>query len=95
MKFLLFLVLILIFCTEVFKNIYLSLFLVILIALYILIGIIYWYNYKQVEALINILCNLNISDKSVEQKESLRLELLNGMNMLQRCIYNNKFKKGK
>lgn len=95
MKFLLFLVFILVFCTAVFENIYLSSIIVILIVLYIILSIIYWYNYKQVDVLISILCNLNISDKPIEQKESLRLELLDGMNIIQKYIYDKKFKKRK
>ena len=87
MKVLLVLMLLLSLCTAVFKSVQLSLFLIIAIGVYIIVALIYRYNCKQVDALLNILCNINISNKPLEEKDKLREELLDGMNILQRYIF--------
>ena len=75
--------------TLIFGNFYLSFCLVILILLYNICRLIYLYNCKQVDAMINILVILNQKQGTDDDIEML----LNSMSWLQKYIYNNKYKK--
>lgn len=81
------LIIILVVITFVFENIIVSgIFLGVFITWNILFAV-YKYNCKQVSALVNILCQLNISEQPQDYKNSMREELFNGMSWLQRIIY--------
>lgn len=75
--------------TLIFGNFYLSFCLVILILLYNICQLIYLYNCKQVDAMINILVILNQKQGTDDDIKML----LNSMSWLQKYIYNNKYKK--